>query len=97
VSQLVDGQDASNKKNMNPNEIDDWLHRNDSLHANNIDDILISNRLSCKIVVNMESTPTFLCVVNLSVFLYTIERIIDGYLVCIVCIATILTKTQLCR
>jgi hypothetical protein len=46
VSQLVDGQDASNKENMDPNETDDWLHRNDSLHANNIDDILISNRLS---------------------------------------------------
>jgi hypothetical protein len=29
-----------------PNETDDWLHKNDSLHANNIDDILISNQLS---------------------------------------------------
>ncbi|XP_066317822.1 uncharacterized protein [Miscanthus floridulus] len=28
---------------MDPNETDDWLHRNDSLYAN---DILISNRLS---------------------------------------------------
>jgi len=46
VSQLVDGQDGSNKENMDPNETDDWLHRNDSLHANNIYDILISNRLS---------------------------------------------------
>ena len=46
VSQLVDGQDAPNKENMDPNETDDWLHRNDSLHANNIYDILISNRLS---------------------------------------------------
>jgi hypothetical protein len=46
VSQLVDGQDASNKKNMDPNETDDLLHRNDSLYANNIDDILTSNRLS---------------------------------------------------
>jgi hypothetical protein len=25
VSRLVDGQDASNKENMDPNEIDDWL------------------------------------------------------------------------
>jgi hypothetical protein len=41
MSQLVDGQDASNKENMDPNETDDWLHRNDSLYANNIDDILI--------------------------------------------------------
>jgi hypothetical protein len=45
VSQLVDGQDASNKENMDPTKTDDWLHRNDSLHANNIDDILISNQL----------------------------------------------------
>jgi hypothetical protein len=55
VSQLVDGQDASNKKNMDPNETDDWLHRNDSLYANNIDDI--SNSLSGNsTVVNMAST-----------------------------------------
>jgi hypothetical protein len=46
VSQLVDGQDASNKENMDPNETDDWLEMNDSLHANNNDDILMSNRLS---------------------------------------------------
>ena len=46
VSQLVDGQDASNKENMDHNETDDWLHRNDSLYGNNIDDILISNWLS---------------------------------------------------
>jgi hypothetical protein len=45
VSYLVDGVDASNKENMDPNEIDDWLHRNDSIHANNIDDKLISNQL----------------------------------------------------
>ena len=45
MSQLVDGQDAANKENMEPNGIDDWLHRNDSLHANNIDDIVTSNRL----------------------------------------------------
>ena len=43
VSQLVDAEDASDKENMDPNEIDDWLHRNDSIHANNIDDELISN------------------------------------------------------
>jgi hypothetical protein len=47
-SRLVDVQHASNKENVEPNETDDWLHRNDSLHANNIDDILISNRLSGK-------------------------------------------------
>jgi hypothetical protein len=46
VSQLVDGEDASNKENMDPNETeDDWLHRNDSINANNIDDELISNQL----------------------------------------------------
>jgi hypothetical protein len=45
VSQLVDGENASNKENMNPNETDDWLHRNDSFHANNIDDEIISNQL----------------------------------------------------
>ena len=45
VSQLVDGQDAPNKENMDPNETDDWLHRNDSIHANNIDDELISSQL----------------------------------------------------
>jgi hypothetical protein len=60
VSQLVDGQDASNKENMNPNETDDWLHRNDLLYANNIDDI--SNSLSGNsTVVNIASTQTFLC------------------------------------
>ena len=60
MSQLVDGQDASNKENMDPTETDDWLHRNDSLHAINIDDI--SNWLSGNsIVVNMASTPIFLC------------------------------------
>ena len=42
---------------MDPNETDDWLHRNDSLHAINIDDI--SNWLSGNsTVVNMASTPT---------------------------------------
>ena len=46
VSQLVDGRGASNKENMDPNETDDWLHRNDSLHTNNNDDILMSNQLS---------------------------------------------------
>ena len=46
MSRLVDGQDASNKENMDPNVTDDWMYRNDSLHANNIDDILISNWLS---------------------------------------------------
>ena len=57
VSQLVDGQDASNKENMDPAETDDWLHRNDSPHAINIDDI--SNWLSGNsTVVNMASTPT---------------------------------------
>ena len=60
MSRLVDGQDASNKENMDPNVTDDWLHRNDSLHAINIDDI--SNWLSGNsIVVNMASTPIFLC------------------------------------
>jgi hypothetical protein len=56
---LVDGHDASNKENMDPNETDDWLHRNDSLHANNIDDI--SNWLTGNsTVVNMASTQTLL-------------------------------------
>jgi hypothetical protein len=41
VSQLIDGQDVSNKENMDPNKTDDWLHMNDSLRANNIDDVLI--------------------------------------------------------
>ena len=45
VSQLVDGVDASNKENMDLNETNDWLHRNDSIHANNIDDELISSQL----------------------------------------------------
>jgi hypothetical protein len=59
VSQLVDGHDASNKENMDPNETDDWLHRNDSLHANNIDDI--SNWLTGNsTVVNMASTQILL-------------------------------------
>jgi hypothetical protein len=56
---LVDGHDASNKENMDPNETDDWLHRNDSLHANHIDDI--SNWLTGNsTVVNMASTQTLL-------------------------------------
>ena len=60
VSQLVDGQDGSNKENMDPNETDDWLHRNDSLHAINIDDI--SNQISGNsTIVYMASTPTILC------------------------------------
>jgi hypothetical protein len=46
MCQLVDGQTASNKENMDPNETDDWLYKNDSLHANNNDDILMSKRLS---------------------------------------------------
>jgi hypothetical protein len=63
---LVDGQDSSNKENVDPNKTDDWLHRNDSLDANNIDEILISNRMAGnKIVVHMESTPTLLCCVAL--------------------------------
>ena len=45
VSQLVDGEDASDKENIDPNETDDWLHRNDLIHANNIDDEPISNQL----------------------------------------------------
>ena len=45
VSQLVDGVDASNKENIDPTETDDWLHRDDSFHAKNIDDELISNQL----------------------------------------------------
>jgi len=57
VSKLVDGQDASNKENMDPNETDDWLHRNDLLHAINIDDI--SHRISGNsTVVYMASAPT---------------------------------------
>jgi len=60
VSQLVDGQDGSNKENMDPNETDDWLHRNDSLHAINIDDIF--NQISGNsTIVYMASMPTFLC------------------------------------
>ena len=38
VIQFVDGDDASNKQNIEPNETNDLLHRNDSHHADNIDD-----------------------------------------------------------
>ena len=45
---------------MDPNETDDWLHRNDSLHAINIDDIF--NQISGNsTIVYMASMPTFLC------------------------------------
>jgi hypothetical protein len=51
VSQLVDGHDTPDKENMDPNETDDWLHRNDSFQGNNIDDI--SNWLGSSHVINM--------------------------------------------
>lgn len=38
VIQFVDGDDASNNQNIEPNETNDSLHRNDSHHADNIDD-----------------------------------------------------------
>jgi hypothetical protein len=47
--QLVDGQDTPNKENVDPNETDDWFHRNDSFHAKNVDDI--SNQLSGNLTV----------------------------------------------
>ena len=57
MSQLVDGQDVSNKENMDPNETNDWLHRNDLLYANNRGDI--SNRLAGNLtVVNLTSMAT---------------------------------------
>jgi hypothetical protein len=47
--QLVDGQDTPNKENVDPNETDDWFHRNDSFHADNVDNI--SNELSGNLTV----------------------------------------------
>ena len=75
------GHDAPDKENLDPNETDDWLHRNDSLHGNNLDDIC--NSLSGNSpVINMATMH---------------KLIVDRYLVCSGCLAIILTQTQLCR
>ena len=47
VYNFVDDEAASNKKNVDPSETDDWLHRNDSNHTNNIVDENMSTQLSC--------------------------------------------------
>ena len=47
VYNFVDDEAASNKKNVDPGKTDDWLHRNDSYHTNNIVDENMSTQLSC--------------------------------------------------
>jgi hypothetical protein len=42
---FVDNAAASNKENEDPDETNDWLHRNDSYQTNKIIDE--STRLSC--------------------------------------------------
>ena len=44
---FVDNDAASNKENVDPVETDDWLHRNDSYHTNNIVNDNMSTRSSC--------------------------------------------------
>jgi hypothetical protein len=46
VSKFAADEDATNKENLDPNETNDWLHRNNSHCDHNIDDESISAHLS---------------------------------------------------
>jgi hypothetical protein len=38
MSKFVAGEDASNKENLDPDETNDWLHRNDSQCAQSVNE-----------------------------------------------------------
>jgi hypothetical protein len=95
MSQLVDGQDASNKENMDPNETDDGCIG--MIHS--MQTILMIYQIGYQVIqlLLIWHQRLHFCVgESISSFIYN-ERIIEGYLVCSVCFATILTQTRLCR